>query len=321
LKLVELKAYVTPAPMGDLNLSPESILVEHEGSNYLVGEAALEQWGQLRQWGGSVQDPHYKILLKALAASILGEGEYKGDAILSAAHHVKTDVEANLAEFPTEIKFKTERTGSPWKICKLKPKEIKVKYEYAAVYEALPSVSTAAIWQVGVGDFQQCGVVNGRGVGKIAQRQPGLGYAVNRLAERLKIDRATAMGVWETEVFKGAGLGAVEINVKEIKIACIREYLAEIMPSLRMSLDQFKGSIDTIIVSGGPVKDETFWNVLKETVSGFEIVKIDKLPEGYNTDELSDPSFVVVNGLVKGATGETVAIDAGNGRLKAGWLQ
>ena len=127
MQTIEMPAFISQVPLVDsFDLDPNSIIIEDEGVEYLIGKDALLQSSDGgRQAGGSLADPHYRRLLKALIARLLGEGEHSSSVAFSAAHHMIERFRAAprslelsnhsnemLRELVGTIKFKTERSDS-----------------------------------------------------------------------------------------------------------------------------------------------------------------------------------------------------------------
>jgi len=337
-RLVEIPAHITHVPMGDpLDLSPRSIIIEDAGSEYLIGEdARSEKPDSVRQFGGALDVPQYRRLLKGLVAHLLGEGTHSLTPTLSAAHHmidrfrtnkgsVSLSAEARqlLVETLSEIRFKKGRSDAAWKTCSVQfADEPRVYFEYQAVFEALPDdIKSCLIWQMGYGDWQQSLIIDRRPMRDSGKRTEGLSGAVKLFAKRLGVAFGDAVVAWETELIPdrnaGSGLNGVTKNCRAEKIDALRHWIGAGLGELLPSIEQWRTRFKSCIVSGGLCKDETFWKVFTEELSGqtFKLHRVHELPEQFRNDRTQDSSMAVVHGLLRKGT---LALDPGNGRLKAG---
>lgn len=330
---IELPAYVSHVPKTDaFDLLHNSIIIEDEGSEFLMGkDAQFLKPDAGRQMGGALSDRHYRRLVKALTAKVLGAGEFKVKPVLSAAHHLidrfrskpgeyklSEDAKTQLKEALKEIRFKTGRTDSDWQSCKVTIHDPRVLFEYQAVFKTLPkSVKNAAIWQFGVGDCQQCLIIDGKPVLDASCNYEGLISAVRIFASKIRVSVPEAFDAWESEKIN-RGLSGEAISVRASKIEALRHWLSSTLAALTPRFKPFENKFSTIIASGGPIKDPTFWEVLKDELgsSDLSLMKINELPDEHRTELMSDPSFTVVQGLL---TEGELALDAGNGRLKGGY--
>ena len=338
-KLTEIPAHITHVPHGEpFVLSPNSIIVEDSGTEYLIGEdAQAEKPDSVRQFGGSLSSPQYRRLLKGALAKTLGEGKQKLSVALSAPHHHIDKFRAGPSKFHlsqeasdlfTEtvrtIKFKTGRSDSEWKTLELIPDgDIKVKFEYQAVVQAIPKgVNSFILWQIGYGDWQQTALVEKRVMKDACMRLEGLSGAVKLFAKRTGLAFGDACIAWETEEMPDSahmdGLNGKKMSCKATKEQCLRHWIGAATGDLFPTVEQWRSRLTNLIVSGGLTKDETFWRILNEEVlgQGMKLWKINELPESFKGRELcEDPSFTCVQGLLKNAE---LALDLGNGRLKTG---
>lgn len=338
-RFTEIPAHITHVPKGDpFDLSSNSIIVEDSDSQYLIGEdAQTEKPDSVRQFGGSLDSPQYRRLLKALVAHLLGEGEHNVRPALSAAHHMidrfraekgsfafSTDSKSLLVETLSEIKFKTGRSDSQWKTCKIRfEDEPRVFFEYQCVFEALPeSVNSALIWQIGYGDWQQSLVIDRRPMKDSGIRIEGLVGAVKLFAKDLDLAFGDGAIAWEQETIKdrasGEGLNGKVMSCKKEKVDALRHWIGAGLGDLLPSVEQWKTRFTSCIVSGGLCKDDTFWEILQEEARGqsFKIFRIQDLPKNFQTETTENPSMAVVQGLMKKGN---LALDPGNGRLKGGY--
>lgn len=337
-KLAEIPAHITHVPLGEpLDLSPTSIIIEDSGSEYLIGEdARTEKPDSVRQFGGSLEVPQYRRLLKGLAAHLLGEGEHKVAPVLSAAHHMIDRFRASkgsvalspearqmLVETLGEIRFKTGRSDAPWKVCRIRfEDEPRVYFEYQAVFDALPEeVKSALIWQIGYGDWQQTLIIDRRPMKDSGQRIEGLSGAVKLFAKKTGLAFGDAVVAWEQEKYSdkaaSSGLNGVQRNCRAEKIDALRHWIGAGLGDLLPSIEQWRTRFKSCIVSGGLCKDETFWSVFKEELAGqsFNLFRVHELPEHFRNERTNDAAMAVVQGLLRKGT---LALDPGNGRLKAG---
>jgi hypothetical protein len=337
--LAEIPAHITHVPMGDpFDLSPKSIIVHDSGSEYLIGEdARTEKPDSVRQFGGALDVPQYRRLLKGLVAHILGEGSHEVSPALSAAHHMidrfrsakgsvtlSTEARASLNEALSEIKFKTGRSDSSWKTCNVKfQDEPRVYFEYQAVFEALPeNIKSCLIWQIGYGDWQQSLIIDRRPMKDSGQRIEGLSGAVKIFAKKTGLAFGDAVVAWEKERFSdrnaSSGLNGIQKDCRAEKMEALRHWIGAGLGDLLPSLEQWKTRFKSCIISGGLCKDETFWQVFKEELSGqtFNLYRVNELPEQFQSTKISDSSMAVIHGLLEKGN---LALDPGNGRLKAGY--
>ena len=83
---VSIPSFISPVPTEELKFDSNSIVIEDDGMEYLIGEAASqESLKSQRQVGGTLKRPQYRRLLKGLVASILGEGKHKVTPTMSAS--------------------------------------------------------------------------------------------------------------------------------------------------------------------------------------------------------------------------------------------
>lgn len=338
VKLVEMPAHITHVPLGEpLDLSPSSIIIEDSGSEYLIGEdARTEKPDSVRQFGGALDVPQYRRLVRGLAAHLLGEGSHKLTPALSAAHHMidrfraskgsvalSADARQLLVETLSEIKFKTGRSDSKWKYCRIQfEDEPRVYFEYQAVFEALSEeVKSCLVWQIGYGDWQQTLVIDRRPMKDSGQRIEGLSGAVKLFAKKTGLAFGDAVVAWEQERFSdksaSSGLNGIQKECRAEKIDALRHWIGAGLGDLLPSIEQWRTRFKSCIVSGGLCKDETFWSVFKEELAGqpFNLFRVQDLPEQFRNERTTDSAMTVVQGLLKKGT---LALDPGNGRLKAG---
>jgi len=156
------------------------------------------------------------------------------------------------------------------------------------------------------------------------QRIEGLSGAVKLFAKRTGLAFGDAVVAWEKESFSdrsaSAGLNGVQRDCKVEKIEALRHWISAGLGDLLPSIEQWRTRFKSCIVSGGLCKDETFWKVFKEELAGqtFILHRIHELPEQFRNDRISDSSMAVVQGLLQKGN---LALDPGNGRLKAGYRE
>lgn len=337
-KLVDMPAHISHVPRGEpFDLSPNSIIIKDSGSEYLVGEDAhREKPDSVRQFGGSLQSPQYRRLLKALVAQLLGEGDHSHRTILSSPHHMidrfraqkgsfsfSPDSRAILTEILGDIEFRTGRSDAPWKRCRVKfDDEPLVFFEYQAVFETLPeTVKSVLIWQIGYGDWQQTLVIDRRPMKDASARIEGLSGAVKLFSKDLGLAFGDGAVAWQSEIIPDKaqvnGLNGATKSCVEQKEDALRHWIGAALGDLLPIIEQWRTRFSACVISGGLCKDETFWRILQEETEGqsFKIFRIHEMPSDYANDLMSDPSMTAVQGLLKRGS---LALDPGNGRLKGG---
>lgn len=337
-RFAEIPAHITHVPFGEpFDLSKNSIIIEDSNSEYLIGEdARAEKPDSIRQFGGSLDVPQYQRLLKALAAHVLGEGTHQVSPVISSPHHMidkfrekkgyvnlSNDAREKLIQTLSEIRFKTGRSDSSWKVCRIQfDEEPRVYFEYQAVFEALPEeIKSCLIWQIGYGDWQQSLIIDRRPMKDSCQRIEGLSGAVKLFAKRTGLALGDAIVAWENEYTSdrnvSSGLNGIQRNCRAEKIDALRHWISAGLGDLLPTIEQWRTRYKSCIVSGGLCKDETFWKIFKEELSGqtFNLFRVNELPDQFKSERTLNPSMTVVHGLLKKGS---LALDPGNGRLKAG---
>lgn len=331
-KRIEFYANIAPVPANDFfEISDDSIVIEDGGASFLIGRDAELSSNGGRQLGGGIGHPYYRRLLKATLAGLLGEGKHKYSIAFSAAHHMisefrgpdsgvnlSSDIEAILKSTLSSIKFKKGDWKSDWKECSVDIQgEPKAYYEYQATLFSLPMpISTGLVWQTGYGDFQQILMLRGRPVPETICRTEGIIGAIKIFAESLGLSTDRAIIAWESEEI--VGLSGTIRNLKEAKKSALTYWASSNIAKLTSLYAPFAKEFDVAIVSGGPIKDATVWEVLIGELNrnGISFYPISELPEQLaGNHEAIDPSFSAVEGLL---TRAELAVDIGNGRLKAG---
>ena len=337
IRTVEIPAHITHLPYGDpFDLSKDSIIIEDSGTEYLIGgDARSEKPDSVRQFGGSLDSPQYRRLLKGLIAYTLGEGEHSCSVAISAAHHqmnkfrdgprkfiLSDSARELMLDTTQEIKFKKNRSDEQWKILKMTPQDdIRVFYEYQAVSLSIPAdIKSFILWQIGYGDWQQTALVQRKPMNDASHRLEGLSGAVKLFAKKSGLAFGDAVEAWRTEVMPDAnadsGLNGKTVSCKTLKENCLRHWIGAATGDLLPTIEQWRTRIKNLIVSGGLAKDETFWRIFQEEMQGqsLKLWRYHELPEKFSMDT-RDSSMSCVYGLLKRAD---LALDPGNGRLKAG---
>lgn len=325
MKLIEMPANIAPVPyVNRFPLSENSIIIEDEGASFLVGSDAISFMSNTgRQLGGSLAHPYYRRLLKAVVAMSLGEGSHKHSVGLSAAHKMmpefRGDDSANLSEknevllasYLKDIKFKTGNSVAEWKHCKVEVEApSQALYEYqASILSLSERFSSGLFWQLGFGDFQQVLLLDGRIMPEATVQCEGLIGAIRLFAGKLGVPVDRAISAWESETM-ATNLKGTPIDVSDIKRESLSHWSSGVLGKLNANYAPFIHEFENAIVSGGPVRDETVWTVLMSEINtnGLNFFPISELGT-------VDPLFSSVIGILENST---LAIDIGNGRLKAG---
>ncbi len=340
---IELPSYIQPQPQvsgfGSKDLSENSIIIDDNGLEYLIGEDARSQsWDSTRMHGGQFGVPQYRNLVRALVAKTLGEGEHETTLALAASHQwideirehprsvlFKPEQKELLKSTIADIKFKTS-IDSAWKHCRVKlTEDPKVYHELAAVAFVIPKdkYRNFVLWQLGHGDLQQIVFVDGQPILDTIMRTEGISYAIKKLGENLGIqNQSLAEMAWLNEFTQTAG----EMNGKtaacvDQKIKAIRAYFnQQVLGTTLNRVQPYKHKVSNVILSAGGAKDNLFVQTLREEVEniGYKFWPINQL-KGIDTldaaqqEKLSDPRFTAAQGL---KTKAEVAIDIGNSALK-----
>lgn len=335
MQIVSLPAYVSPVPLEPVDLK-NSIIIEDEGIEYLVGEAAMAQKpDSTRRFGGTLGRPEYRRLLKALVAATLGAGDHEiSKAALAAAMpyidsfrkgpgstELNTESEQILMDCISKINFRTKTTHSPLLTCSVKILEKpKVFHETQAVFFAIPNqLKSYVLWQLGHGDWQQAVIMDGQPMREAFVRAEGIAGAVRRLAESLQLTPAEADKAWRMGKApkKGGMNGQYQDCLKQKELA-LKLHVNSVIGKLLNANDSYRERTQNIILSGGGAKDDLVFEVLKSEVEADGIYKLHRISDLPVKDErCEDAAMTCVHGLL---TQASLALDVGNSFLKGGYV-
>lgn len=342
-----LPSYITTVPHELDQMSDDSIIIEHNGQEYLVGnDARLRNPKSQRTFGGTFKSKEYQILTKALIAHTFKEGEHSISAAFSAPINWidqiregagKTNLSSEMLSLlkgtVSEIKFKNNSKNEEWKICKINfAQQPQVYSELASVFNAMPAkYKSFAIWQLGYGDFQQAVFIDRIVRPDAFFNTEGIAGAVSILERVLSkkygngitISTAEAEKAWiEGSIPEIGGMNGIRIDINEIKEKCAEEYIDSLVGQAINKFTKYRDRVKVIVLSGGGSKDDLFYKVLKENIEqkGLIVHKLSDLDE--KNIYFEDPSFSCVGGLVRAVSGfeNPVGLDLGNSYLKSGRL-
>lgn len=335
MKLVSIPAYISKLPIEPIDLK-DSVVVEDDGMEYLVGAAAMAVApDSTRRFGGTLARPEYRRLLKALVAITLGEGEHNisTSALAAAMPFVdrfrtapgKTDLapeqEALLRESLSDIKFRINRSDDRVRRCAVslieKPR---IYHELQAVHFAIPpQLKSYVAWQLGHGDWQQSVIVDGVPMRDGFQTAEGIAGAVRRLGEVLSIAPAEADKAWRLGKRPAPGtMNGLVVPCDDEKRAALKQHINAVLGKLLNAVVPWRDRVRNIVLSGGGAKDDLVVEVLTAEVESDGIFKLHRINDLPIKDErCDDPSFTCVRGLLNH---HSLAIDVGNSFLKAGYL-
>lgn len=333
-------SFICPVPREPVTLCNNSIIIEDDGVEFIVGKTAQFEFpDSARAIGGTLKTPQYRRLLKAIVALSLGEGEHDISLALSVAQNwienfrdkagsIKLSKENKelLETSLKEIKFRKGSSDAPIKTCKINiQNEPTVYFETQAVTHCLPTqFKNYILWQIGHGDQQQTVMIDGKPVKNALQRVEGLSGAIKRFAKNTKLSEAEALKAWEL----GTRPESNEINGKRVdctneKRIAAREYFSHSISKLLNTMQDYRDRVRNIILSGGASKDSIAVEVLKEEVEStgwFKLHVINNLT--IKDEKLEDPVFVCAHGLANAPImlqfdGKKLGIDVGNFALKS----
>ncbi len=333
-------SFICPVPKEPVTLCNNSIIIIDKNVEFIVGKTAQFEFPEsARAIGGTLKTPQYRILLKAIVALSLGEGEHDVSLALSAAQNwienfrdkagsIKLSKENKelLEEHLNEIKFRRGSSDSPIKTCKINiQNDPTVYFETQAVTHCLPTqFKNYVLWQIGHGDLQQTVLIDGKPVKNALQRVEGLSGAIKRFAKNTKLSEAEAVKAWQM----GTRPESDEMNGKRIdcsneKRIAAREYFSHSINKLLNTMQDYKDRVKNIILSGGASKDPVAVEILKEEVEQTGWYKLHVINNLSVKDEkLEDPVFVCAYGLANAPImqqyeGKRLGIDVGNFALKS----
>jgi hypothetical protein len=340
---IEIPSYITAhtkvSGFGSKDISENSIIIDDNGVEFLIGEDARSQsWDSTRMHGGHFAVPQYRNLVRALVAKTLGEGEHETTLALAASHLWIDEIRENsrsvlfkaeqrelLRSTISDIKFKTS-VDSEWKRCRVTlTEEPKVYHELAAVTFVIPKEKyrNFILWQLGHGDLQQIVFVDGQPVLDTIMRTEGLNYAIKNLGEILGItNQSLAEMAWLNEYTQIQGeMNGKTISCVEEKVRATRAYFNQQVLGKTLNRAQpYKHKVSNVILSAGGAKDAVFVRTLCEEVEkiGYQFWPINTLKGADSLDsaqqkKLADPRFTAAEGL---KTKAELALDIGNSALK-----
>lgn len=340
---IEVPSYVSSEiardGFGPNELHPRSIIIDDDGVSFLIGQDALtHSWDSSRVYGGHLEVPQYRNLLRALVAKTMGPGRHESTVAISASHlwiesirehhqsvYLKPAQEKLLRDTLSSIRFKTSM-NSPWQECSVEIIDRPhVYHELAAVSFVIPRnmYQNYVLWQLGHGDLQQIVFVKGKPMPETLLRTEGVSFAVKKLGEILKLPNlALANSAWLDEKVQKSGdmFEASADCTGEKRKACRAWFSQQVIGKLINVLQQYKHLTPNVILSGGGAMDDVLVDVLREEVEnlGFKFHPINKLPGIERLSEaqklaLQNPKFTCLNGL---ATKADACFDNGNSTLK-----
>lgn len=338
---VSIPSFICSVPSEELKFDSNSIIIEDDGNEYLIGKAAGEEsLKSQRQVGGSLKRPQYRRLLKGLVASILREGNHQVSAALSAPLQwldyfrdgagktiLNDESQRILIETISEIKFKTASNISPWKICRVEINDpARVYAEIQAVSASIPSpLKTYVLWQLGHGDLQQVVIIDGKPQSSTLCHAEGISGAISKFATITGLSESEALKAWHLNTIpEKDGMNGLRIDASKQKAIAINKYYNEVFASLINKNEKYKERATKIVLSGGGAKDDMLVSLLRKEVESdgiYKLFKINDLP--IKDIRCDDPSFTCVHGLTSIAaqfqSSKILALDIGNSYLKGNY--
>jgi hypothetical protein len=331
MKTISLPAYITGAPLVPTDFGSDSIILEDESVEYMLGAAAAERDPtSIRAFHGNFLLPQYRRLVKGMVASLCGPGKHKLSFAISApipsidgfrkepgtTELAQVQLEA-LTKSLSEIKFRRGSTTSPQQICSVELTKTAVFYETQAVKSSIPdALKTFALWQGGHGDLQQIVFVGGKAKHDTHLHAKGLVGALEIFARLAKHSTSDASIGWiQNRLAKPGGMNGAEYSEKEIeefKIKSLREYFGTLVTKLLNANLTYETQVKHLILSGGMAKDALAVKILRDEIGArYTVHTIDNLP--IKDDRTKDASFTCVNGMIQAYD---IALDVGNSFLK-----
>lgn len=336
MKKVAIPSYITGVPSEPIFFGDDSIIIEDQGVEFLIGKAASERDPEgARRFHGTFKRPQYRRLVMGLIASLLGEGEFEADLAMCAprpsmggfrkkpsSHELSDEQWELLVSSVSEIRFRKGSSEAPLKICKLRPTTAKVLYELESVKKSIPSrLKSHVLWQLGHGDFQQITFIDNKPKVDTHAHVEGISGAIKIFAKLTGHAAADAEEGWRSGRLSRPGGMNGEVfsdeEYTELKLKALREYFGTTVPKLLNLNEKYRQRANNVILSGGGVHESLALQVLREEVEVeglYRLFPINDLP--ISDERCNDPSFTTVEGLL--STGASVVFDAGNSFLKGG---
>jgi hypothetical protein len=340
-----LPSYITTVPSELDQMSSESIIIENNGHEYLIGvDAFLRNPKSQRTFGGTFRSKEYQILTKALLAYTYGEGEHNITPAFSAPINwieqlregagkttLNSEMLTILKQVVSNIRFKLNSKNEEWKMCKINfASSPQIYSELASVFNSMPTkYKNFALWQLGYGDFQQAVFIDRIVRPDSFHHAEGISGAVSILEKSISQKYGKGIQVSTSEADKAwfdgsmpeiGGINGLRLDIKDLKRNCAEEYIDSLVGQALNKFVKYRDRVKTILLSGGGSKDDIFTSVLKETVEqkGLTVYKLSDLDE--KNRYIEDPSFSCVGGLLRSISGfeNPIGIDLGNSFLKSG---
>lgn len=335
-----LPAFISSVPYEQMFFDNNSIIIEDDWNEYLIGLAASEEsLKSHRQLGGSLARPQYQRLLKALVAKSLGEGDHKITIAMSSSlnwlkafrekigHTIISSENQNiLTQLLADIKFKENFNTSEWKSCRVTLENPTLIFlETQAVSMVIPNqLKSYVLWQIGHGDLQQAVLIDSRPQTASLTQAEGLIGAINHFAQMIGLSEAQALQAWHTNTIPNSNnMYSDRQDALPFKKKAIKNYYNEVFATLLNKNEKYKERVTNIILSGGAVKDNVFVECLKKEIESEGIYKLHSINNLPIKDiRCNDPSLTCVYGLLQGAKefhtkSKILALDLGNSYLKS----
>lgn len=328
--LKALPAFITKEPSNlPEDLMRNSISIKDQGIWLTVGEAAqVLAPDNSRAYGGNLKQPNFRRLVKAAVAFTLGAGTHRLSIALAASRqNFSAFVDRNnrldeeqrmiLADIVRNIEFR-EHPLAPVQSCQVEITASEILYETQAVLQSVPStLRSYVLWQLGHGDLQQITMYDGRPIPTTHARVEGLSSAIRDFARYVELPMADAVNAWQSgQRYRNDSLELDTADVYEEKQRAIREYFATATQDLLNLNEPYRQRSVAIVLSGGGAKDPMVVDCLREEIESgnhYRLFVVSELPG--QAEELKDPAFTCVQGLLKSAD---LALDIGNSSLKTG---
>lgn len=334
MKRISIPSYITGVPVDPVEFDRDTICIEDDGVEFMIGTAASERDPMsVRQFHGNFSVPQFRRLIKAMVASLCGEGSHELDIAISvplpAMQGFRKEPgsielsETQLEEAKkslSEFKFRKGSTKSPQQVCKVNLSKVSVFYETQAVQMVIPKqLKSYALWQGGHGDLQQIVFVDGKPKFDAHIHVKGLVGALEIFARLAGHSTADAESGWRNNrLTKPGGMNGDEYSedeVLELKKKALKEYFGTLVTKLLNANVPYETRVKNIILSGGMAKDKLSVSILKDEIgSRYSLHTIDNLP--VKDERADDPSFTCVNGML---SVHKMALDAGNSFLKGAY--
>lgn len=335
MKKVAIPSYITGVPSDPVEFGEDSIIIEDDGVEFLVGKAASERDpNAYRRFHGNLKRPQYRRLIKALVAALVGENEVTSDVALAAPKPAMEGLRKEagsilfneeqwklFCDAVSEIKFRKGSSRSPQRICKINFESGKLFYETQAVKESIPNnLKSLVLWQLGHGDFQQISFIDHKPRFDTHVHEVGLSGAIKIFQKLTGHAAADAEEGWRAGYLsRPGGMNGDQYTDEEynsLKRKALKEYFGTLIPKILNLNEPYKARARNVILSGGGAKDRLAVEVLREEVEiegHYKLHLISDLP--IKDERCDDSSFTCVNGLLAHAK---LALDPGNSFLKGG---